>query len=59
MLSCGFILGLPNCDYTHTNPSIKENASFMKVKSHLVNVIFFQVNETKLEEMLVQALVEL
>ena len=52
MLFCGFILGLPNCDYTHTNPSIKENASFMKVKSHLVNVIFFQVNETKLEEML-------
>lgn len=30
VLSYGFILGLLNWDYTHTNPPIKENTRFVK-----------------------------
>lgn len=32
MLSYGFILGLLNSDYTHTNPPTKENTSFVRSK---------------------------
>lgn len=42
VLSYGFILGLLNWDYSHTNTPTKKNTKFVKMMSQLVNVTFFR-----------------
>lgn len=42
VLSYGFILGLLNCVYSHTNTPTKENTSLVETLSRLVNITFFR-----------------